>query len=290
MHPPPHPPIDVIRGEASRIAGFDAGALPRRWEKVGDVLLLRPPPDLAPWGDAIGRIYANVLGASTVVEDRARIHGPWRVPDIRRLWGDGTETVHVENGVRFKLDVAKVMFSSGNVGERGRMARIARPGETVVDLFAGIGYFSIPIAVHGQPSRVVSCEVNPTAFHYLQENIRLNRAGAVEARLGDCREVAPAGVADRVIMGHFGSVGYLPVAFRAMKDLATIHLHALLRRPAGEGPVAAPAAGAPDPLFDRIRMEAESSGFRVDSLTMRRVKSYGPHRVHVVVDAEFIST
>src|SRR5881396_1137002 len=98
-------PIEAIRREAGRIPGLDVRRLPRRWEKIGDVLLVRLPREVFQWRDAIAPIYARALGAKTVVEDLGSIHGPWRVPEVRRVWGDGTETVHVENGVRFKLDV-----------------------------------------------------------------------------------------------------------------------------------------------------------------------------------------
>ena len=275
--------MDEVRARASSVLGLDVDRLPKRWEKVGDVLLLRIPADLAPHRETIAAIYRDVLGVRTVVDDLTSIHGPWRVPEVRWLAGGGTETVHLENGVRFKLDIASVMFSSGNLAERVRMARCVRAGETVVDLFAGIGYFSVPIAVHARPAKVVACEVNPTAFAYLLENIRLNRAGSIEARLGDCRETAPKGVADRVIMGHFDAERYLDIALDAARDRTTLHVHGLHR--SLEAKRGTPALSE-TPLARRLASAASRHGFEVLRIAPRFVKWYGPHRLHFVLDAE----
>ncbi|MGQ0796263.1 MAG: hypothetical protein ACT4OI_00125, partial [Methanobacteriota archaeon] len=141
---PPDPALEIRDRLAS--AGVPASAVPAGWERIGDVVVVRLPPSGRAHARTIGRIHGEVLGARTVVEDRSGVHGPMRTPDVRPLWGDGTETVHVEGGVRFKLDLARVMFSSGNVAERGRTADAVRAGDVVVDLFAGIGYFALPIA------------------------------------------------------------------------------------------------------------------------------------------------
>ncbi len=247
--------------------------VPRRYERVGDVVLLRFPPDLeADRRRGIAGAYATVLKAKAVVADRG-VHGPWREPDVELVFGGDTETVHVEDGVRFRLDAAKVMFSSGNVAERIRMGRIGRPGETVVDLFAGIGYFALPIAVHARAARVVACEVNPVAFRYLEENVRLNRAWAVEPRLGDCRQVAPEGVADRIVMGSLDGESYLDVAMRAARSGCVLHYHE-----------STPIEEVPQGPWSRVESAAKRGGFRAELLAVQRIKSYAPRIRHVVPD------
>ena len=273
--------FDAI-AEAARAAGLDPRALPRGWERIGGVVLLRPPRGMH-WREdesrRIGAVYGSALRARTVVEDLASIQGPWRVPAVRWLWGEGTRTVHREDGVLFALDVSEVMFSSGNLAERMRMARLPQPGETVVDLFAGIGYFSIPMAVKSRAARIVACEVNPSAFEYLRENVRLNRVDCVETRLGDCRDVAPTGVADRIVMGHFGAGNCLDAALRAARPTATIHVHGLERVSSRS------LAGEADNLVTRLDREAGRQGFRVASVHRHVIKSYGPGVRHFVVDA-----
>lgn len=54
---------------------------------------------------------------------------------------------HRENGITYSFDATKCMFSWGNLSEKLRMARLDCKEETVVDLFAGIGYFVLPFLV-----------------------------------------------------------------------------------------------------------------------------------------------
>ncbi len=249
-----------------------AARTPRKYERIGDVLLLAFPDGSRDGNAEIAAAYAEVLGVKAVVVDRG-IRGSWRQPDVDVIFGNETETVHLEDGVRYRLDVAKVMFSSGNHAERFRMGHAARPGETVVDLFAGIGYFALPIAVHGRPVRVVACEVNPVAFRYLEENVRLNRAGSVEPRLGDCRETAPSESADRIVMGYLDGESYLDVAMRTARDGCVLHYHE-----------STPVEEIPGGPASRVESAARAAGFRAELLAVRRIKSYAPRIAHVVLD------
>jgi len=249
-------------------------AIPRKWRRLGDVVIFRLPPEARKNGEAVGRIFAEALAARTIVEDRSGIHGPLRTPDVRLLWGDETETVHVEAGIRYRLDVSRVMFSPGNTAERIGIAQRVRPGDVVVDLFAGIGYFTLPIALRSKPSMVYACELNPVAFRYLVENIRLNRADHVVPLLGDCRETAPKGVADWVLMGHFDARDYLDVGFRCLRGRGTIVYHDVC-----------PKEHVPEEPIRRIAAAAPSNWMRVVGIEHRIVKSYAPGIVHVVIHA-----
>jgi tRNA wybutosine-synthesizing protein 2 len=269
-------PQEVL-AERFREAGLPQNVVPSRWQRIGDIVVLRLSEEARPHEREIGRILGATLGARTVVEDRSGIHGPFRLPDIRVLWGAGTETIHTEGGVRFALDVARVMFSSGNLAERlGTPSRI-RPRQVVVDLFAGIGYFTIPIAVRSEPACVYACEANPIAYRYLAQNLRLNRTANVVPLLGDCRSVAPAGVADWVLMGHFSAADYLDVAFRSIKQAGTIVYHHL-----------SPAGPSPGDAADVIRLAAHDADFDLQRIRSRRVKSYAPRILHGVMEADVV--
>lgn len=61
--------------------------------------------------------------------------------------GDNSWVNHRENGITYSFDATKCMFSSGNLSEKLRMSRLDCTNEIVVDLFAGIGYFSLPFLV-----------------------------------------------------------------------------------------------------------------------------------------------
>ncbi len=268
---PPNPRHELE--ERLRAGGVPPEVAPHRWERIGDILVLRVSPEARRHAKVIAAAFGEVLRVRTVVEDRSGIHGPMRTPDVRVLWGDGTETVHVEGGVRYALDVGRIMFSSGNLAERVALPTRVRPGDVVVDLFAGIGYFALPIALRSRARVVYACEVNPVAFRYLTTNIRLNRVTNVIPRLGDCRDVAPRAVADWVLMGHFDARDYLDVAFDALRGRGTIVYHELC-----------PKEQYPDALTRRLAAAARTRWMNVVSIRTRIVKSYAPGIVHATAE------
>jgi tRNA G37 N-methylase Trm5 len=97
------------------------------------------------------------------------------------------------------------MFSRGNVTEKIRFGtELVQPGEVIVDLYGGIGYFTLPALVHGRAKHVHVCEWNSIAAQYLHYNLVNNGvADRATIHVGDCREVAKTlhGVADRVSLG-----------------------------------------------------------------------------------------
>ena len=101
----------------------------------------------------------------------------------------------------------------------GPSPKAREAGERVVDLFAGVGQFSIPIAVHAKPGVIHAIELNPIAHGYLCENIRLNRVGHLVSPIkGDCEAVAPRGIADRVLLGILHVTHrYLSLALEVLK-------------------------------------------------------------------------
>lgn len=255
----------------------ELGLLPSGWSRIGHVVVLSLPPELMGKASLIGEAMLGLRGVRTVAVRAGPITGRERRPKLKVVAGDpGTETVHREHGCEFKLDVERVMFAPGNVGERGRVAKLVGLGEVVVDLFAGVGQFSIPIAKNAEPRKVYAVELNPPAFGYLRENIDLNRIGhVVEPLLGDCAEIAPRGLADRVVMGILHVTHrYLPLALEVLKpEGGVIHYHESVPTELGfERPVA------------RIRKAA--NGGAVEILNKRVVKRYSPGVDHVVIDAK----
>jgi len=269
----PRDPAEVLRERLASL-GVPRDAAPRKWERIGDVIVLRLPAAARAHETEIARAFAEVLRAETVVEDLSGIHGILRTPAVRVLRGSRTETVHVEGGVRYKIDVAQVMFSSGNTAERLSVAALVHPGDAVVDLFAGIGYFALPIAIRAKAAVVHACELNPVSFRYLVDNVRLNHVTNLTPHLGDCREVAPRGIADVVILGHFSAREHLDVAFECLRGAGTVVFHDLVPREQFPG----------EPV--RVLSEAaRARWYDVESTRARIVKSYAPGIVHAVVEA-----
>ncbi len=271
--PSPRNPVEQLRQRLGELQ-VPWDAVPKKWERIGDVVVLRIPPAGRVDEMKIARAFAEVLHAGTVLEDLSGVHGILRAPSMRVLYGSRTETVHLEGGVRYKLDVTQVMFSSGNLPERVSVARLVRPGDVVVDLFAGIGYFSLPIAVHSKAAEVHACELNPVSFRYLMENLRLNRVTNVVPHLGDCRSVAPRGVADVVLMGHFSAREHLDVAFECLRGAGIVVYHELT-----------PREQFPGEPVRRVMEAARTRWYDIESARTRIVKSYAPGIVHAIVEA-----
>lgn len=269
-------PIDDIRDEAE-IPESLTRLLPAKWEQFGEVLVLRLPHELDDHEEEVAMAYASVLRVKSVLRDEGGVTGDLRTPVVRLLLGTDTVAVHRENEVLYRFDVSKLMFSSGNNDERARVAATPCDGEMVVDMFAGIGYFSIPLAVHQRPRKIIACELNPVSHSYLVENIGINHVeGIVEPVLGDNRSLEGESVADRVLMGYVKTTHeYLNTAFRLIKNGGVIHYHETC-----------PCDLLPARPVERLR--AANPGGRVEVLELREVKSYSPGVSHVVVDARVV--
>lgn len=251
--------------------------LPDKWEKVGNILTIKLLYDLENYEGVIGKKYAEVLNCKTVLNDIGGITGELRKPNVKIIYGSkNTETIHKENKIRYKLDPQKIMFSSGNIDERIRMSTISNNTETIVDLFAGIGYFTIPIAVGSKPKKIYAIEKNPVSYNYLCQNISLNNViDIVEPIKGDNRKVAPENVADRVIMGYIGNTKkFLPTAIKCLKnDIGIIHFHEKY-----------PEKNFFDKAIKQISKIIEKNNRTPKILNYKQVKSYAPGISHYVFD------
>ena len=200
------------------------------WEKIGDILVIELPEELEEKKYAIGEELLKLFPKCKTVVNRKGIEGTLRKPDIEVIAGSETETVHRENHCLFKIDVTHVMFSAGNVSERQRMATISNNTERVLDMFSGIGQFTIPLAKHSRPRKVYAIERNPVAFAFLKENVRLHRLNNVVPIRGDSRAV-PGPLGDRIIMGYFfGPEKFLPAAVESLNPGGTIHFHDIVMK------------------------------------------------------------
>ncbi|WP_132058975.1 class I SAM-dependent methyltransferase [Halorussus amylolyticus] len=246
---------------------------PKSWAVVGSVVLATFPED-CPRREEVGDALLDLHGEADTVLARGGISGEHREPSVSVVAGAGdTETVHTEHGTRYALDFAEVMFSPGNQAERVRMGEAVEPGERVFDMFAGIGYFTLPMARAG--AEVTAAERNPASFRFLVENAMLNDVEArVSAFRADCRDVEIDPKADRVVMGYYEAHEYLDAALDALKPGGLIHMHETTPE---------------DLLWDRpvlrLREAAASRDREVEVLDRRRVKSHSEGVWHVVVDA-----
>jgi tRNA wybutosine-synthesizing protein 2 len=293
----PTPYEQVIGRLKGIISEEDLPKVPAAYERIGDCLLLKLPGLDRHVCLAISRAYMDVLGTRYVLRDLSGTSGEFRRPDVEVLIppeNGGYEVCHREGPVRYYIDPVKILFSSGNTDERNRFPErvgslpqpprsssgpesiVAFGVEIVVDMFAGIGYFSLPLAVSGGKRRIIAVEKNPVSHKYLMRNIEKNHLGeTIIPVLGDNREVLPPNIADRIIMGYVGgTIDFLPRALELSRpEGCIIHLHDTIEIEKGV-----------DTLFRRALSIANARGWDLELLDSRKVKSFAPRIDHVALD------
>lgn len=254
-------------------------AAPSSWAVLGNVILVDFGDVSADEAltsverETIGDALLELHGSAATVLARGGISGTRRDPSASVVAGVGeTETIHTEHGTKYALDLSKVMFSPGNKAERVRMGSVVTPGERVFDMFAGVGYFALPMARAG--ALVTAAEIDPESYRFLTENVRLNDVTEnMRPVLGDCRTVETT--ADRIVMGYYEAHEYLDAAIGSLVTGGTIHLHE-----------ATPEPYFPERPIERLYTAAESAGRDIVGIETREVKSHSAGVVHGVVDAE----
>jgi tRNA (guanine37-N1)-methyltransferase len=194
------------------------------YDVIGDIAILRPTEASIKHRRAIARAVMSVhRNVKTVLLQLGPVQGNFRTRMLRHVAGeDKTVTTHFEAGCGFRVDVSSCYFSPRLSYERMRVARLVADGEVVVNMFAGVGCFSLLISKFSRALRVYSIDVNPSAIRYMQENVRMNGAyGRVIPMLGDAKEIIEARlrhVADRVLMPlPEKAAEYLPYSILALK-------------------------------------------------------------------------
>ncbi|KAF1622497.1 hypothetical protein FQV09_0013246, partial [Eudyptes chrysolophus] len=254
-------PAQKLRDELRRLLGESWSEelerdVPRAWQRHGDLVLLSEDSfRAAPWeklGTALWETVTSALGARRLARRGRVLPDGMRSPSVTLLLGQDSWVEHVDNGIRYTFDVTKCMFSPGNITEKLRVASLPCSGEVLVDLYAGIGYFTLPYLVHAAAAFAHACEWNGHAVEALRRNLALN---GVQDRCrihhGDSRQVSSAdrpwpprpcvaspspplsfqlelrNVADRVNLGLIPSSeqGW-PVACRVLKGTGgVLHIH-----------------------------------------------------------------
>jgi tRNA (guanine37-N1)-methyltransferase len=252
------------------------------YEIVGDIALLEDPEldtqKASRIADALLRTQPNI---KTVLKPLTHVIGEFRVREFEVVAGEQrTETIHREYGCRYKVDLARAYFTPRLSTERSRILSRIKDGDTVVDMFAGVGPYSILIAKSKKPSKVLAIDKNPDAVRYLRENIILNSAENIEAIEGDAREEAKkfAGTADHVIMNlPHSAFEFLDSAVLLIKSGGIIHYYGITPE---------------DDLFESsielIREAAEKSGRKIEVLEKRVVRSYAPHQYNICIEVKIV--
>lgn len=193
------------------------------FDQIGDIVIIKIPDELMPKKKVIaGAILANVKTVRAVFAQVSAVKGDFRVRDLEFIAGENrTVTEYKEHACRFKVDVARTYFSPRLSTERLRIAEMVGDNETIVNMFAGVGTYSVVIAKTNRTCRVYSIDSNSAASELDKINAKLNKVqDRVVSICGDADKVIKeqlAGQADRVLMP-------LPERAREFVDSAVIAL------------------------------------------------------------------
>ena len=275
----------LIRKLAHKVLGNKkAKKIWSRIEIIGDIAVIRKPPDIDLEDmKAIGEeILKEIPYVKSVWCAVSKVKGTYRLRNYVHLAGEHrSETIYVEHGCKFKLDITKVYISPALNYEHKRIAEMVKPGEIVVNMFAGVGIFSIVIARKVSPVKVYSIDINPYAYRYMVENVRINKVeNYVIPILGDAAKVIVeklVSVADRVLMPLPELViSYLKYAVLSLRSKGFLHTYLFVK-----------ANNRKESLKKAKRMYSQELIKHVRNyklLFCRVVRSVGPRKYQVVLD------
>jgi tRNA (guanine37-N1)-methyltransferase len=244
---------------------------------IGDIAIVKLRPGAEGKEGALAQaILEEMRSVKCVYGQEGGIEGDFRLRKLRHLGGEErTVTVHKENGIRLRLDVETCYFSPRLSTERLRIAEQVAGGEKVLNMFAGVGPYSILIA---KRTKVWSCELNDAAFKFHLENNRLNKVeDRIEMIEGDAmllpEELEGEGPFDRILMPHPSQSNlFLPAALSMLAPGGVVHYY---RHVSGED-----EAEAERSLVEELRGIAPG----VSAASVRRVRIIGPRYIELVAD------
>jgi len=260
--------------------------VPQAFDIIGDIVVIDIPPQLKAYqsliGEAILQIQKNV---KTVLCKAGDISGIFRVRDYDYIAGENkTKTIHKEFGCQYHVDIAKAYFSPRLSHEHERVATLVQNGETVADLFAGVGPFSVLIGKRNPTAKVYAVDLNPDAVELLYMNVRVNRVeNNVSPILADAREIASTklkGSADRVIMNlPETAIDFVDAACNAIKSQGgEAHFYSFVRSP-----------DTIEDLKQRLLNLVEKDGRKVEAfLYAKSIRETAPFESQVVLDAKIV--
>lgn len=278
----------IVKSIAREVLGDKGAEVWSRLELIGDIAVIKKPiktsltlEDFRVLGEALIR---RIPGVKSVWLAVSPVTGPYKTRSYTHLAGEErTWTIYREHGCSFKVDITRVFVTPRLGYEHLRVANLVGYGEVVVNMFAGVGVFSIVIARVSKPRAVHSIDINVDAYNLMVENIKLNNVeDIVIPHLGDAAKVVEerlVGVADRVLMPLPDlALDYAPHALKALKGpRGFIHFYIHMDMDKGRGFLGR--------AIEIVGSRVESLGWRLFKADSRVVRKVGPGLAQVVVDA-----
>ncbi len=253
------------------------------FDQIGDIIVIRIPDSLLSKKKVIGEtLLKEVSTAKSVLYQSSDVSGDFRTRSLELLAGeDKTETEYKEFGCRFFVDVEKAFFSPRLSTERERIADVIRDGDTVINMFGGVGMFSI-LAAKNKKCTVYNIDINPVASQLCEKNISLNKlVGEVISLNGDAAQIVNDQLkekGDRTLMLlPERSDEFLESAILATKNGGIIHYYSHIHA---------------DKKQDAPKLSEEHylkvTNVKSEILGSKIVRAIGPRYYQTVVDVKII--
>jgi tRNA (guanine37-N1)-methyltransferase len=268
---------------ADKLEPWELKLIYKSYDVVGDIAIIRVPEPIEERSKIIAEaVIQTHKHIKTVWRQANPVSGGFRLRGLEFVLGERkTETLHREHGCLFKVDLEKCYFSPRLSYERTRIARQVQPGEVVLNMFAGVGCYSIVIAKHSEPEKIFSIDINPVAIQYMQKNIKLNK---VEEKVVPVQEDAKKVIEERMQkIADRMAYKYLDYALLALKPTGGwIHYYDFEHTDKGENPI--------KKIELKVSKKLQMLGVNFQVVFGRIVRPTGPNWHQVVLDIQVKET
>lgn len=245
--------------------------VPRSYDTIGDIIVMKIPEELEDYKKQVGEAFIEAYPyIKTVLNQTGPIENEYRTRPLELVAGeDKKTTTYKEFDCTFKVDLEKAYFSPRLSNERGRIMELVEGGERILNMFAGIGTFSIIIARH-KKAEVYSVEKNPDAYDLMMKNTKMNKLkGEVIPVLEDAKNFIKEDYFDRIIMPLPERASeFLETAIANTKNRGIIHYHDFCRE------------------FEEAEEKLANMKLNYKIKDKKIIRSYGPGIYHIVMDLE----
>jgi len=202
--------------------------LPKSYDIIGDIIIIKLKNDFLKYSNEIGEALLKFHKNMKTVALDLGVQGELRIRNLKVIAGDGLDTIHKENGIRIFVNPGESYFSPRLASERMRVLNKVKDGETIIDMFCGVGPFSILIGKN-RNVKIYAIDKNEKAIGYLKKSIEINKINNVFPIAGDVKEkIDELPLADRIIMDlPFYSMNFLDLALKKSKKGGIIHIYVI---------------------------------------------------------------
>jgi len=141
---------------------------------IGDIAIVSYDERVQGREIEIAKYIASIHPRVKTIYAKISVVGKERVAKLVHLYGEKrTKTLYKEHGLIFSVDVQKAYINPRLSTEHIRVANEVKG--RVLDMFAGIGGFTLHISARGRAGIIVANDINAVAIQLMLESISMNK-------------------------------------------------------------------------------------------------------------------